>query len=103
MTVEPSCPATPRGSGRVPIRSQATSTVVVRDDHSGRIETVRGELVATLLSHGYVPVVSPPASDEHGEPVNADADRIAAALAAELDADQLVLLTGAAGVPVPSS
>ncbi|SEC58187.1 acetylglutamate/LysW-gamma-L-alpha-aminoadipate kinase [Streptomyces sp. 3213] len=73
-------------------------TVVVRDDHSGRIEAVRGELIATLLAHGYVPVVSPPASDENGEPVNADADRIAAALAAELDADQLVLLTGAAGV-----
>lgn len=73
-------------------------TVVVRDDHSGRIESVRGELIATLLSHGYVPVVSPPAADEHGEPVNADADRIAAALAAELDADRLVLLTGAPGV-----
>ncbi|WP_019067896.1 [LysW]-aminoadipate kinase [Streptomyces hokutonensis] len=73
-------------------------TVVVRDDHSGRIEAVRGELIATLLAHGYVPVVSPPASDEHGAPVNADADRVAAALAAELDADQLVLLTGAAGV-----
>lgn len=73
-------------------------TVVVRDDHSGRIEAVRGELIATLLAHGYVPVVSPPAADEHGDRVNADADRIAAALAAELDADRLVLLTGAAGV-----
>jgi acetylglutamate/LysW-gamma-L-alpha-aminoadipate kinase len=43
-------------------------------------------------------VVSPPALDEHGEPVNVDADRVAAALAAALGADQLVLLTGAPGV-----
>ncbi|MGW7549583.1 amino acid kinase family protein [Streptomyces sp. NPDC054770] len=45
-----------------------------------------------------VPVVAPPASPAPGDPVNADADRIAAALAAEVDADRLVLLTGAAGV-----
>ncbi|MFI7013130.1 [LysW]-aminoadipate kinase [Streptomyces sp. NPDC050164] len=73
-------------------------TVLIRDNHSGRITTVHTELPETLLRAGYVPVVSPPAIDEHDQPVNVDADRAAAALAAALGADQLLLLTGAPGV-----
>lgn len=73
-------------------------TVLVRDNHSGRIGAVRTELVETLLRSGFVPVVSPPAIDEHDRPVNVNADRVAAALAVALRADRLVLLTGAPGV-----
>lgn len=73
-------------------------TTLVRDNLSGRIIKVGTELPDTLLRSGFVPVVSPPALDEHGRPVNVDADRVAAALAVALDADQLVLLTGAPGV-----
>ena len=73
-------------------------TVLVRDNHSGRITMVRTELPEMLLRAGYVPVISPPAVDENGSPVNVDADRAAAALAAALGADQLLLLTGAPGV-----
>ncbi|AZM55273.1 acetylglutamate kinase [Streptomyces sp. WAC 01529] len=73
-------------------------TVLIRDNHSGRITMVDTELPETLLKAGYVPVVSPPAIDEHDRPVNVDADRAAAALAAALGADQLLLLTGAPGV-----
>ncbi|NJP67066.1 [LysW]-aminoadipate kinase [Streptomyces spiramenti] len=73
-------------------------TVLVRDNHSGRITTVRTELPKALLRLGHVPVVSPPAIDEHDNPVNVDADRAAAALAVALGADRLLLLTGAPGV-----
>ncbi|WP_052863987.1 [LysW]-aminoadipate kinase [Streptomyces niger] len=73
-------------------------TTLVRDNHSGRLGEVRTELPEALLRSGFVPVVSPPAIDEHGHPVNVDADRVAAALAAALGADRLVLLTGAPGV-----
>jgi acetylglutamate/LysW-gamma-L-alpha-aminoadipate kinase len=73
-------------------------TVLVRDNHSGRITAVRTELPEALLRLGYVPVVSPPAIDEHDRPVNVDADRAAAALAVALGADRLLLLTGAPGV-----
>jgi acetylglutamate/LysW-gamma-L-alpha-aminoadipate kinase len=72
--------------------------VVIRDNVSGRLSQVRVGLPQTLLRSGFVPVVSPPAIDEHGRPVNVDADRVAAALAAALDAQDLILLTGAAGV-----
>ena len=73
-------------------------TTLVRDNHSGQLTEVRVELAETLLRSGFVPVVSPPALDEHDQPVNVDADRVAAALAAALGAEHLVLLTGAPGV-----
>src|SRR5262249_45702364 len=73
-------------------------TTVVRDNLSGRLSEVRTELAETLLRSGFVPVVSPPAIDEHDHPVNVDADRVAAALAVALGANQLVLLTGTPGV-----
>lgn len=73
-------------------------TTLVRDNLSGRLGEVRPELPEALLRSGFVPVVSPPALDEHGQAVNVDADRVAAGLAAALGADRLVLLTGAPGV-----
>lgn len=71
---------------------------VVRDQHSGRVTSVNSGLLRTLLADGHTPVVSPPALAEDFRPVNADADRVAAAVAAALGADVLVLLTGAPGV-----
>ncbi|WP_055534061.1 [LysW]-aminoadipate kinase [Streptomyces alboniger] len=71
---------------------------VVRDDRSGRIVGVDAALLHDLLAAGVVPVVSPPALAEDGEPVNVNADRAAAAVAAALRADSLLFLTGAPGV-----
>ena len=72
-----------------------------RGEHSGRIESVNADLLTGLLDDGYTPVVSPPMegteSDGGVTPVNADADRAAAAVAGALGAD-LVLLTDVAGV-----
>ena len=68
-----------------------------RGDHSGRIESVDGDLLETLLAGGYTPVVSPPMLADEGVAVNTDADRAAAAVAAELGA-RLVSLTDVAGV-----
>jgi [amino group carrier protein]-L-2-aminoadipate 6-kinase len=72
--------------------------VVVRDNHSGRITQVEAGLLRRLLAAGYVPVVSPLALAEDGRPVNVNADRAAAAVAAALRASALVVLTGAPGV-----
>ncbi|MPY39287.1 [LysW]-aminoadipate kinase [Streptomyces phyllanthi] len=72
--------------------------VVVRDDHSGRITEVNGELLSTVLTAGLLPVVSPPAVAQDGRVVNTDADRAAAAIAGAVRASTLLLLTGARGV-----
>ncbi|MGC7102572.1 acetylglutamate kinase [Amycolatopsis lurida] len=72
--------------------------MVVRDDRSGRIETVDAGLLNSLLDSGLVPVLSPPALAETGDPLNTNADRMAAAAAAALGSRRLVFLTGAPGV-----
>ena len=68
-----------------------------RGDHAGKPERVNGDLLADLLAQDYVPTVSPPMLADDDAAVNADADRVAALLAAELDAE-LVLLTDVEGV-----
>jgi acetylglutamate/LysW-gamma-L-alpha-aminoadipate kinase len=71
---------------------------LVRDDHSGRIGSVDATVPRLLLNGGLTPVLSPPATGPAGTPLNVDADRVAAAVAAALDADRLILLTAAAGL-----
>jgi acetylglutamate/LysW-gamma-L-alpha-aminoadipate kinase len=74
-----------------------------RGDHSGSLQAVNVDLLASLLREGYTPVVSPPMAGREGDdgeavtPVNTDADRAAAAIAGELGAT-LVLLTDVPGV-----
>jgi len=71
-----------------------------RGDHSGTIETVNAELLETLLAGGYTPVVGLPVLGEEEDgwtPVNSDADRAAAAVAAALEGT-LVSLTDVPGV-----
>jgi [amino group carrier protein]-L-2-aminoadipate 6-kinase len=72
--------------------------VLVRDDYSGRVIKVAGDVLHALLDAGLTPVVSPPAVAEDGHPLNVDADRAAAAVAVAIAADRLLLLTAAPGV-----
>ena len=73
-------------------------TRILRDDYTGTLESVNGDLLRLLLDQGYFPVVSPPALSHEGEIVNVDGDRAAAAVAGALGAEDLVLLTGAPGL-----
>jgi acetylglutamate/LysW-gamma-L-alpha-aminoadipate kinase len=73
-------------------------SVIVTDDHSGQMRSVSTRPLRLLLDAGIVPVVSPPALAEDGRPVNVNADRVAAMIAAALGAERLVLLTAVPGV-----
>ena len=72
--------------------------LLVKDDHSGTVETVNEELLGVLLRHGYTPVISPPAITANGELINTDADRVAGMVAAALHADTLLLFTNVPGL-----
>ncbi len=88
-----------RGKRKAAIRTVENGRVrVIRDDWSGRITSVNRQLCAGLLDLGIVPVVAPLAMTDDGVPLNVDGDRAAAAIAGALDADALVLLTGANGL-----
>jgi acetylglutamate kinase len=64
----------------------------------GDIDSVDANILVTQLDNGLMPVVSPLSCDESGTLLNINADTVAAAIAAELSAEKLILLTGAAGV-----
>ncbi|EMA42723.1 acetylglutamate/acetylaminoadipate kinase [Halococcus saccharolyticus] len=72
-------------------------TKIRRGEHSGRITSVNADLLTGLLDDGYTPVVTVPMLADDGTPVNADADRAAAAVAGALNAT-LVVLTDVPGV-----
>ena len=71
---------------------------ILRDDFTGKIETVNTDLLEMLLQNGYTPVVSPLAISGQGQALNVDADRAAAMLAGALKADQLLLLSNVPGL-----
>ena len=72
--------------------------LVVRDDYTGTVDQVNVELLRLLLDNGYLPVVTPPAISTESEAINVDGDRAAAAIAAALDADQLIILSNVPGL-----
>lgn len=71
---------------------------IIRDDYTGKIETVKSELLLLLLNAGYLPVIAPVAVSEKGEALNVDADRAAAMVASALKAETLILLTAVPGL-----
>ena len=71
---------------------------IIRDDYTGKIETINTPLLLTLLEAGYLPVVAPLAVSAAGEALNVDGDRAAAMLAAALKAETLLLLTAVPGL-----
>ncbi|MFW2403524.1 MAG: acetylglutamate kinase [Gammaproteobacteria bacterium] len=64
----------------------------------GDIESVEADILRTQIASGLVPVISPLSADESGTVLNINADTVAAALAAALDAEKLILVTGAPGI-----
>jgi len=64
----------------------------------GTITTVGSDLIETLLQRDYLPVLASVAADEHGRPLNVNADEVASAVAASLGAAKLVYLTNVEGL-----
>jgi acetylglutamate kinase len=66
--------------------------------HVGDIDSVEAEILQKQLDNGLMPVVSPLSCDSSGNVLNINADTVAAAIAAELRAEKLILATGAPGI-----
>jgi acetylglutamate kinase len=85
-----------RAHKRPPVESKDGSSV----DYGfvGDIDAVDADILRKQLDNGLMPVVSPLSCDESGTLLNINADTVAAAIAAELDAEKLILVTGATGI-----
>jgi acetylglutamate kinase len=66
--------------------------------HVGDLVGVDATVLERVLAGGFLPVVSPLSADDQGNLLNVNADTAAAAIAAALQAEKLVLLTGAPGI-----
>lgn len=64
----------------------------------GDVAGVEPRVLTTLLAAGLLPVVSPLSAADDGTLLNVNADTVAAALAVALEAEKLILLTGAPGI-----
>lgn len=64
----------------------------------GEVNSIDIKLLNSLVSSGYIPVVSSVAADETGQAYNINADTVAGELAAALGAEKLILLTDTAGI-----
>jgi len=85
-----------RAHRRPPVERDGDATI----DYGfvGDIDSVEADILVKQLDNGLMPVVSPLSCDESGTILNINADTVAAAIAAELGAEKMILLTGAAGV-----
>ncbi len=86
-----------RAHRRPPVRLAASGEVL---DYGfvGDIDAVDPTVLSKLLDNGLMPVVSPLSADDEGVLLNVNADTVAAAIAAALDAEKLILCTGAPGI-----
>lgn len=73
-------------------------TRIIRDDYTGQIESVNVQLLNMLLDADYTPVIAPLALGHEGERLNVDGDRVAALVAAALQAEALVIMTNVPGL-----
>src|ERR1700741_1017567 len=86
-----------RAHRRPPVKVASTGEMV---DYGfvGDIDGIDTTVLRKLLDNGLMPVVSPLSADDKGVLLNINADTVAAAIGAALDAEKLILCTGAPGI-----
>jgi acetylglutamate kinase len=87
-----------RAHKRPPVKMNGNDSEAVDYGFVGDIDSVDASILRTQLDSGLVPVVSPLSADQSGTLLNINADTVAAALASELNAEKLILTTGAPGI-----
>jgi acetylglutamate kinase len=85
-----------RAKRRPPVKLDKDNTVDY--GYVGDIDSVDASVLHKQLDNGLMPVISPLSSDASGTLLNINADTVAAAIAAELNAEKLILATGAPGI-----
>jgi acetylglutamate kinase len=85
-----------RAHRRAPVKIDTGETI----DYGfvGDIDAVNTSVINKLLDNGLMPIVSPLSADDNGTLLNINGDTVAAALGAALNAEKLMLCTGAPGI-----
>jgi acetylglutamate kinase len=83
---------------RPPVRLQPADRETVDFGFVGDIDHIDANVIRKHLEAGLMPVISPLSADARGQLLNINADTVAAAIGAELQAEKLILCTGAPGI-----
>lgn len=77
-----------------------TATQYFNDPNNfvGKIDTVNSGIIDLLIKEGYIPVIASVAASLDGQAYNINADTVAGAIAANLKAEKLILLTDTTGI-----
>jgi acetylglutamate kinase len=87
-----------RAHRRAPVKLEDGSERTVDYGFVGDIDSVNTTVLLKLLDNGLMPVVSPLSADDKGVLLNINADTVAAAIGAAVQAEKLILCTGAPGI-----
>ncbi len=87
-----------RAHRRAPVKLEDGSERTIDYGFVGDIDSVNTAVLLKLLDNGLMPVVSPLSADDKGVLLNINADTVAAAIGAAVQAEKLILCTGAPGI-----
>jgi len=87
-----------RAHRRAPVKLEDGSERTVDYGFVGDVDAVNTGVLLKLLDNGLMPVVSPLSADDKGVLLNINADTVAAAIGAAVQAEKLILCTGAPGI-----
>ena len=76
----------------------ATQFFKQRDNFVGKVSQVNIGIVDALSRQGYIPIIASVAANKDGQAYNINADTVAGAIASELKAEKLILLTDTPGI-----
>ncbi len=71
--------------------------MIIDGGYTGKINNINSEFLKYIIDAGYTPVISPIAFSEES-PLNVDADKMAANIAAAMHAEKLIIYTNVDGI-----
>jgi acetylglutamate kinase len=83
---------------RPPVKLEGAAGETVDYGLVGDIDRIDTTVIRKHLEAGLMPVISPLSADARGQLLNINADTVAAAIGAALEAEKLILSTGAPGI-----
>ncbi len=79
-------------------RAKDTPPEIIDIGLVGKVKSINADLIFSLERDGFIPVIAPTGVGDEGETYNINADLVAGAVAAALQAEKLILLTDVPGV-----
>ena len=77
---------------------ELAASEIIDIGHVGEVEKINAEILNTLISENFIPVIAPIGVGKDGESYNINADLVAGHVARTLNAEKLILLTNTPGI-----